>query len=342
MQIRKRKIQVAAGQLREVCTVTAKTFSFFLAPKFSMHSFTSAVDPLYTANRLSGGRLFHWQVVSRDGRPVIASNGLQVAADVAMSEASECETLLVCAGLDAHEQGDRHVCAWLRRIARRGGVVGGLCSGTHLLAQAGLLDGHRCTIHWEDIQSLSEDFRQLEVTANLYEIDRKRITCAGGTASLDLMLHLIGLAHGADFAGRVSDQFMHQRIRAAHDHQRMAPHERLGVREPKLLAAIGAMEANLEEPLSLSETARRANLSVRQLERLFKQRLGCPPSRYYLELRLHHARLLLMRGASSILAIALAAGFASASHFSRRYREHFGHSPREERGFASSFRSLEP
>ena len=322
--------------------MTAKTFSFFLAPKFSMHSFTSAVDPLYTANRLSGGRLFHWRVVSRDGGPVTASNGLQVAADASMSEASECEAVLVCAGLDAHVRGDRHVFAWLRRIARRGGVVGGLCSGTHLLARAGLLDGHRCTIHWEDIQSLSNDFPRLEVTANLFEIDRKRITCAGGTAALDLMLHLIGLAHGAELAGRVSDQFMHQRIRAAHDHQRMAPHERLGVREPKLLAAIAVMETNLDEPLSLGEIARRANLSVRQLERLFKQRLGCPPSRYYLELRLHHARLLLMRGASSILAIALAAGFASASHFSRRYREHFGHSPREERGFASSFRSLEP
>lgn len=322
--------------------MSAKTFSFFLAPKFSMHAFSSAVDPLYCANRLSGGRLFHWHVISRDGGPVTASNGLQVVADAAMSEVSDCETLLVCAGLDAHEQGDRHVSVWLRRIARRGGVVGGLCSGTHLLARAGLLDGHRCTIHWEDIQSLSDDFPQLAVTANLFEIDRKRITCAGGTAALDLMLHLIGLAHGAELVGRVSDQFMHQRIRAAHDHQRMAPHERLGVREPKLLAAIGAMETNLDEPLSLGEIARRANLSVRQLERLFKQRLGCPPSRYYLDLRLHHARLLLMRGASSILAIALAAGFASASHFSRRYREHFGHSPREERGFASSFRFFDP
>ena len=322
--------------------MSAKTYTFFLVPKFSMHAFTSAVDPLYTANRLTGGRLYDWRVVSRDGGPVTASNGLKVAADAAMANVFECETLFVCAGLAAHEQADRNTAAWLRRIARRGGVIGGLCSGTHLLARAGLLDGHRCTIHWEDIQALSEEFPRLEVTANLFEIDRKRITCAGGTAVLDLMLHLMGLAHGTELAGRVSDQFMHQRIRAAHDHQRMAAHERLGVREPKLLAAIGAMESNLEDPLSLGKIARGANLSVRQLERLFKQRLGCTPSRYYLELRLHHARLLLMRGASSILAIALAAGFASASHFSRRYREHFGHSPREERGFASSFRSLEP
>ncbi len=322
--------------------MSAKTYTFFLAPGFSMLAFTSAVDPLYSANRLSGGHLYHWRTVSRDGGPVTASNGLQVAADAAMADVDGCEALFVCAALDAHQRCDRHVTAWLRRIARRGGVVGGLCSGTRLLAQAGLLDGHRCTIHWEDIQSLSEDFPRLEVTANLFESDRKRITCAGGTAALDLMLHLVGLAHGAELAGRVSEQFMHQRIRAAHDHQRMAPHERLGVREPKLLAAIGAMESNLDDPLSLGEIARTANLSVRQLERLFRQRLGCTPSRYYLELRLHHARLLLMRGASSILVIALAAGFASASHFSRRYREHFGHSPREERGFASSFHSFEP
>ena len=322
--------------------MSAKTYTFFLPPRFSMLAFASAVDPLYCANRLSGGRLYHWRVVSRDGGPAVASNGLQVAADAAMADAGECDALFVCAGLDAHAQADRNTTAWLRRVARRGRLVGGLCSGTHLLARAGLLDGHRCTVHWEDIQTLSEEFPQLEVTANLFEIDRKRITCAGGTAALDLMLHLIGLAHGAELAGRVSDQFMHQRIRAAHDHQRMAPHERLGVREPKLLAAIGAMEGNLEDPLSLGGIARTANLSVRQLERLFKQRLGCTPSRYYLELRLHHARLLLMRGASSILAIALAAGFASASHFSRRYREQFGHSPREERGFASSFRLSEP
>ncbi len=341
MTSRKGKIREASGLQEDARAVAAKNYSFFLAPKFSMFAFTSAVDPLYTANRLSGGRLYGWQVVSRDGGPVTASNGLPVAADSSMEDARDCDTLFVCAGLDAHKQADRHLTAWLRRFARRGRAIGGLCSGTRLLAQAGLLDGHRCTIHWEDIQALCEDFPGLEVTSNLFEIDRKRITCAGGTAALDLMLHLMALAHGAELAGRVSDQFMHQRIRAAHDHQRMAAHERLGVREPKLLAAIRVMEENLDEPLSLGEIARRANLSVRQLERLFKQRLVCPPSRYYLELRLHHARLLLMRGASSILAIALAAGFASASHFSRRYREHFGHSPREERGFASTFRSFD-
>lgn len=305
-----------------------------------MLSLTAAVEPLCSANRMSGGRLYHWQIVSRDGGPVAASSGFQVAADAAMADVNGCEALFVCAGVGAHEYADRNTTAWLRRVARQGTIMGGLCSGTRLLARAGLLDGHRCTVHWEELQTLSEDHPALDVTANLFEFDRKRITCAGGTAALDLMLHLIRLDHGADLAGRVSDQFIHQRIRDPQDHQRMAPHERLGVHEPKLLAAIGEMEANLEEPRSLREIARGANLSVRQLERLFKYRLGCTPSRYYLELRLHHARLLLMRGASSILAIALSAGFASASHFSRRYREYFGYSPREERESASSLRPL--
>ena len=305
-----------------------------------MLSLTAAVEPLCSANRMSGGTLYHWRIVSRDGGPVVASSGLQVAADAAMADVSGCEALFVCAGIGAHEYADRNTTAWLRRIARQGAVVGGLCSGTRLLARAGLLDGHRCTVHWEELQALSEDYPELDVTSNLFEIDRKRITCAGGTAALDLKLYLIRLNHGADLAGRVSDQFMHSRIRDPQDQQRMAPHERIGVHEPKLLAAIGEMEANLEEPQSLREIARGANLSVRQLERLFKQRLGRTPSRYYLELRLHHARLLLMRGASSILAIALSAGFASASHFSRRYREFFGYSPREERESASSFRTF--
>ena len=318
--------------------MSAKTYTLFLTPQFSMLSFTAAVEPSYCANRLSGGQLYHWQVVSREGDPVVASNGVQVVPDAAMADVGECETLFVCAGLDVHRYGDRQTIAWLRRMSRCGAVLGGLCAGTHLLARAGLLDGHRCTIHWEDIQTLSENHPELEITSNLFEIDRKRITCAGGTAALDLMLHLMRREHGAELAGRVSDQFMHQRIRDSQDHQRMAPRERLGVSDPKLLAAIREMEANLEEPRSLREIACGANLSVRQLERIFKYRFGCTPSRYYLELRLHHARLLLMRGASSILAIALSAGFASASHFSRRYREYFGYSPREERAFASSFR----
>ena len=149
------------------------------------------------------------------------------------------------------------------------------------------------------------------------------------------MLHLITLDHGAELAGRVSEQFIHERIRESNDHQRMALRSRTGVNDAKVLAAIGEMEANLEEPLTIPQISATVGLSTRQLERLFIKHLGRAPSRYYRELRLHHARLMLLQGSMSILSIALAAGFVSASHFSRRYRELFGRPPREERRSAA-------
>jgi transcriptional regulator GlxA family with amidase domain len=308
-----------------------ETISFFLVPRFSMMAFTAAVEPLRSANRMSGCELYTWKVYSKDGSAVAASNGLQVISDAAIAEVDHCETIFVCAGLDAHRYDDRTVFAWLRRLARQGARIGSLCTGSHILARAGLLTGYRCTIHWEDMEAFEEAFPEIEVTDDIYEIDRNRITCSGGTASLDLMLHVVGMTHGQELAGKVSEQFIHDRIRDAHDHQRMALQSRVGVSDPKLLAAIAEMETNLEEPLALPGIADSVGLSTRQLERLFKKHLGRTPSRYYREIRLNQARMMLMQGTSSILAIALASGFVSASHFSRRYREYFGRTPREER-----------
>ncbi len=315
--------------------VDAKSFTFLLIPDFSMMAFTAAVEPLRSANRMSGVDHYRWTIVSGDGSPVQASNGLEVVAHHAISDVPECDTLFVCSGIDAHVYNDRSIMAWLRKLARQGTVMGSLCTGTHILARAGLIRGHRCTIHWEDYDSFAEDHSELDVTDDLFEIDRNRITCSGGTAALDLMLHLITLDHGAELAGRVSEQFIHERIREPHDQQRMALQSRTGVNDAKVLAAIGEMEANLEEPLTIPEIAAGVDLSTRQLERLFIRHLGRSPSRYYRELRLHHARLMLMQGSTSILSIALAAGFVSASHFSRRYRELFGRPPREERRSAA-------
>ncbi len=308
-----------------------RVFTYYLVPNFSMMAFTAAVEPLRSANRMSGSQLYSWRVISKDGNPVPASNGLQVVANASIMETDSCEALFVCAGIDAHRYDDRAVMAWLRRIARQGGIVGSLCTGTHLLARAGLLNGYRCTIHWEDLESFADENPELEVTDDIFEIDRNRITCSGGTAALDLTLHMITMEHGAELAGKVSEQFIHERIREAHDHQRMALQSRVGVSDPKLLSAIAEMEANLEEPLPLPDIADAVGLWTRELERLFEKHLGRTPSRYYRELRLHHARLMLMQGSASILSIALAAGFVSASHFSRRYREYFGRTPREER-----------
>ena len=124
---------------------------------------------------------------------------------------------------------------------------------------------------------------------------------------------------------------IHDRIREPTDRQRMELRSRLGVSHPKLLAVVKTMEDNLEEPLAQTDIARMTNLSTRQLERLFRKYLNTTPTRYYLNLRLARARHLLRQTSMSILSVALACGFVSASHFSKCYRECYGRTPRAER-----------
>lgn len=303
-----------------------------LIPNFSMIAFTAAVEPLRLANRASGRSLYEWHLFSVDGRPVTASNGISLTPEGDLEKASAMPVVIVCSGVEVQKNTNKAVISWLRRVARKGAEVGALCTGSHILACAGLLDGYRCTIHWENLAAFVEDFPEIEVTSELFEIDRNRFTCAGGTAAIDMMLNVISLQHGHELAASVADQFMHERIRDQHDHQRMSLLVRLGVRHPKLLSVIEVMEKNLEEPLNRIDLARDANLSTRQLERLFRKYLNRSPARYYLELRLDKARLLLLQTNMSIIDVALACGFVSASHFSKCYRDYYGRTPRKERG----------
>jgi transcriptional regulator GlxA family with amidase domain len=302
-----------------------------LIPRFSLISFTSMVEAMRLANRMSGGELYRWRFLSADGRPVQSSSGLTVQADGDICSANDIDCAVVCGGIDIQRFDDRQIISWLRRMARRGIDIGAMCTGSHILARAGLLDGYRCTIHWENLAGFLEDFPDVEVTAELFEIDRNRFTCSGGTAAIDLMLNVITRQHGHDLAAAVADQLMHERIRDEHDHQRMSLPARLGVRHPKLLSVIELMERNLEEPMTRAGLATSAGLSTRQLERLFRKYLNRSPARYYLELRLHKARLLLVQTNMSVIDVALACGFVSASHFSKCYRDFFGRTPRKER-----------
>ncbi len=305
--------------------------AFLLVPNFSMIAFTSAIEPLRLANRTSGRELYRWRLFSPDGKPVAASNGISIKPENSVEGILPYGTILLCSGIEGHLYEDKAVFAALRRADRQGADIGAICTGSYILARANMLDGYRCTIHWENLASFSENFPEVEATAELFEIDRNRFTCAGGTAALDMMLNLIASQHGHELAAAVSDQFIHERIRDQRDHQRMALTARLGVRHPKLIQAIQLMEANLEEPLSRQALARAAHLSSRQMERLFAKYLHRSPARYYVELRLNRARLLLLQTNMSVIDIALACGFVSASHFSKCYRDFFGKTPRRER-----------
>lgn len=304
---------------------------FLLIPEFSMLAFSSAIEPLRAANRMSNDKLFEWVIASADSEPTAASNGVVVNVDGNPDTLQDCRLVFLCSGVHVKAYIEKPILNIARRLDRGGAIIGAICTGTHIMAAAGLLDDKRCTIHWENIDGLSEEFPMLEVTNELFEIDDTRITCSGGTASLDMMLYLISQVHGQKLAATVSDQFIHDRIRDPSDRQRMELRARLGVSHPKLLAVVEQMEKHLEEPLSQTELASMAHLSTRQLERLFRKYLNTTPTRYYLNLRLARARHLLRQTSMSILSVALACGFVSASHFSKCYRESYGRTPRAER-----------
>ena len=307
------------------------SMAFLLVPSFSMIAFSSAIEPLRLANRIEGHEAFSWRVLSVDGRPVAASNGVEVAVDGSFADLGGATAAIVCSGVDVQTFDHRELTARLRGLAARGVPVGAVCTGTYVLARAGLLDDHRCTIHWENQDSLREQFPQVDVTEELFEIDRTRFTCAGGTAAIDMMLALIARQLGQEVASGVTDQLIHHRMRDGDERQRMELRSRLGVAHPKLISVVSEMERCIEQPLSCVDLAEGAGLSTRQLERLFRKYIGQVPTRYYLGLRLTRARQLLLQTSMPILSIGLACGFVSASHFSKCYSEHFDRTPSQER-----------
>lgn len=178
---------------------------------------------------------------------------------------------------------------------------------------------------------MHDEFPELIVSSELFELDRERYTCSGGTAPLDMMLTLVDRDHGTELATSISEQFICERIRDSKDRQRIPLRQRFGASQPKLVEAVELMESNIEEPMSLDELARHVGISRRQMERIFQKHLNCVPTRYYLELRLRRARELLLRTPKSIVDVAFSCGFVSAPHFSKCYRDFFGKPPREER-----------
>ncbi len=307
------------------------TILFLMVPSFSMIAFASAVETLRLANRAMNNHAYRWKVLSGDGRPVIASNGIPVAADAAYADLAGATAAIVCSGTDVQTFEHRDLIAKLRTLATRGVALGALCTGSYVLARAGLLDGHRCTIHWENFDAFREEFPDLSVTQELFEIDKLRFTCAGGTAAIDMMLSLVSKQKGQEVAAMVTDQLIHHRMRDAHERQRMELRARLGVAHPKLISVVSEMERCIEQPLSCADLADGVDLSTRQLERLFRKYIGDAPTRYYLGLRLDRARHLLLQTSMPILSVGLACGFVSASHFSKCYSEHFARTPSQER-----------
>ncbi|MGE4325065.1 MAG: GlxA family transcriptional regulator [Pseudodonghicola sp.] len=311
---------------------SSRRFVFVLLDRFTLLSFASALECLRIANRMAGMELYTWLLIGEGGEEMTCSAGTTFKLDAGLEILQRDDTVLVCGGIDVQAATTPKLLSWLRREARRGMVMGGLCTAGYALAKAGLLDGKRATIHWENADSFLEEFEEVDLNKSVFVIDGNRITTAGGTSSIDLMLKLIASDWGEELANAVADQLIYSSIRTDQDTQRLSVPTRIGVRHPKLSQVIQMMERNIEEPISPAILARDVGMSTRQLERLFRRYLNRSPKRYYMELRLQKARNLLMQTDMSVINVALACGFASPSHFSKCYRAHYNTTPYRERG----------
>lgn len=308
------------------CVVT-----FLLVEGMSMMSLISAIEPLRSLNRLLDREAWRWRLASLNGQVIIASNGIPLPTEAADQALAGSDYLFVCGGLRIHAVDERRYFAVLRRAVRADIAVGSLSTGTYLLARAGLLDGYRSTIHWENRLAFQEEFPDLVCTDKIYEIDRDRLTCSGGTAAMDLMLHLISERHGADLARQVANQFHHERIRTGQENQSGGHLKRVAALPPPVRAAVRLMQSHMEDLISIAEIARRSDLSARQIERLFLRHVGMSPARYYISLRIERARELLLYSNQPILSIGVACGFTSTSHFANWFKRLHGCTPSQMR-----------
>lgn len=310
---------------------TPELIGFLLLPRFSMMAFFSAVEPLRIANRISGRPLFDWRLISEDGSPVTASNGMTLLADQAIDSIHHLPSLALCSGFDPERYLSRALKRWLHRLAAAGCVLGGIDTGCFLLAEAGLLSGERVTLHWESLPSFKERFPGIATSNELFELGARRFSCAGGTAAMDMALDVIARRHGQHLAVDVSEQLVHERMRTRHDQQRMTLARRLDTHNARLVEAVDLMERHLETPLTLPDIARRSGVSLRQLQRIFADELGHSPRDWYLGLRLQRAHYLLTETDLDVLVVSLACGFTSSPGFSRAFRQRYGCSPRQVR-----------
>jgi transcriptional regulator GlxA family with amidase domain len=311
--------------------VPGRTLGLLLIDGFALMSYASVIEPFRAANTLAGRELYRWTHISVDGREVRASNGASLLADHAVGEPIACDTLFVFAGGDPAGFSDAKTFAWLRQLALSNVRLAGVSGGPFLLARAGVLAGYRATIHWDHQAAFLEAFPTLAIEPGLYVIDRRRLTCAGGTAGLDLAIELIEREHGHKLAAQVSEWFIRTEPRPAAKSQRLSLRERVGISNDRVLRVLAEMEGTLEQPSGMQDLAKLAGVSLRQLERLFSTHLHETVTERYLRIRLEKAAELLRKTGLSVTEVGVACGFQSSSHFSRAFKARYGKTPSSDR-----------
>ncbi|XSG83035.1 MAG: GlxA family transcriptional regulator [Methyloligella sp. ZOD6] len=300
---------------------------FLLIDGFALMSYAATVEPLRAANLLAGRRVYEISHAAPAGEFATSSSGARIEADAEIGVDLDFDLVLVVAGGDPVSFDDDHTFSWLRSLGRHGVRLGGVSGGPVILALAGVMAGRRMTVHWEHAGALAEIYPGLLIERTLYVVDRDRITSAGGTAPLDMMYALLAERQGPAFARAISDWFMHTEVRPSGGPQRSGLVERHGTTEAAVIRTIEAMENHVADPLRLAQLATLAGTSPRQLNRLFRERLGRSTMAFYRRLRLDVSRNLLQQSTLPLTDIGLATGFANSAHFSSAFRAEFGKSP---------------
>jgi transcriptional regulator GlxA family with amidase domain len=308
--------------------------SILLVNEFSLMSLAATVEPLRAANRVAAQPLYRWRLFSRDGAPVLTSSGIPVHMHGAFDADEPCDMLFVVAAFNADRQAGP-LLRGLRRVARRGVPLVGIESGSWILGRAGVLDGHRATTHWEDLDEFAAAFPAVEVVADRYVLDRNRFTAAGAAPALDMILTMVRAQHGLAVALDVASVFIYDQRQTAEDPQPIVSLGRLATANPKLAEAIRCMQAHIEAPLPIEAVARRSGVSLRLLQIYFRKQLGMSPYTYYLDLRLAAARRMLQQTDHSATKVAMAHGFSSGSALARAFRARYGISPIDARALTA-------
>jgi transcriptional regulator GlxA family with amidase domain len=311
--------------------------TILLLERFAMIAFSSTVEPLREANWVAGRRVFEWKVLSHNGQPVRASNGLAIQVDGSISDVSDASTVIVCSSFDPHLYTTPRIIAWLRRLDRKGAYLGAVETGAYVLARAGLLDNCRATIHWENDEGMMRQFPKVQLTGRIFEVDGRRFSAAGAAAAMDMMLHLISTCVGREIALKVAEEFIYNHMRPARVPQRLPASERMGVTKPRLKRLLSRLDAHLDERLDVSQMAAPEGVSEREVRRLFKSDLAISPKAYHRSLRLQKARSTLQQTDLPVSEVALRLGFTSSSDFCRAYRREFGRTPTQDRQKARPF-----
>jgi AraC family carnitine catabolism transcriptional activator len=306
-------------------------FGFLIIPDFPFYGLFPAIEALRVANHNSGRLLYEWCLISADGRPVTATNGMTLAVDHGLDNCPRLSVCFAVAGNHPLDHCSPELLNWVRRIDRHGTVLGAFDSGIFILAAAGVLAGHDAAVHWEIAPTLRENYPKVTLTDRIYQIDERRITCAGGSSTLDLILTLIERAHGRELMEKVANGLVHRPHRAGSERQLTGLSSEKSKERALLKMIVGHMEEHISDPDNIKSISKRFGLTHRKLEALFRRNLGKLPANYYLELRMEHAREYLFYSAMSIGEVAIACGFSSPAVFCRAFRKWHRLSPRQYR-----------